>query len=114
MSLFEFLCGGLSALRSRRTTAYEIGDEVHIVTASSTRTLPDRKQVSTAMSDSSKSSRRTGEGLLAPGPSLRSDTLYHLPYGYGNPFVWLGGNVLARSLQDLGVSAKLPGEEDVY
>lgn len=99
--MFEFLCGGLSELRSRRTTAYEIGGEVRILTTSTTRTLPGRKSVSTAMSDTRSSSRHNGGGA-APGPSLGGEEIYTNPYTYGNPIVWLGSNVLIRSLQMVG------------
>lgn len=104
MSLFEFQCGGLSGLRSRRTSAYEIGGDVRIVTTSASRTLPGRKSISSTESDPRSSSGRDGR-RTAPGPSLGGEELYTMPYSYGNPAVWLGGNVLGRGLQMLGFGA---------
>lgn len=104
MSLYEFMCGGLSGLRSRKTTAYTIGGEVRIVTASSSRTLPGRKQVSIAepeRSHNASSRHEMVEGSWSPNSGY-----YHLPYSYGNPVVNLGANVLLRSIQILGLGPK--------
>lgn len=101
--MFEFLCGGLSELRSRKTTAYEIGGEVQIVTTSSSRTLPGRKQVSAVKPVRSRSTafkHEMVEGSWSPS------TGHHLPYSYGNPIVNLGANILLRGLESLGVSSK--------
>ena len=106
MSLLEFLCGGLSALRSRRTTAYQIGGDVRIVTTSSSRTLPGRKRVSPAKPDNRRDSN-TGvemvEGSWSPGSGS-----YYLPYSMGNPLINLGFNILLRGLEQAGL---LPEEE---
>lgn len=109
--MFEFLCGGLSELRSRRTSAYEIGGEVRIVNTSSTSTLPDRKSVSTAKSDTG--SRPGNRRAVAPGPSTGSD-MYTMPYGYGNPLVWMASNVIGRGLQQAGLSPKSHPLEGTY
>lgn len=104
MSLFEFLCGGLSGLRSRRTSAYEIGGEVRIVTTSSSRTLPGRKQVSLAESEPGHNASFKHE--MVEGSWSPNSGSVHLPYSYGNPIVNLGANVLLRSVQALGLSPK--------
>lgn len=101
--MFEFLCGGLSGLRSRKTSAYEIGGEVQIVTTSSSRTLPGVKQVSTAKPD--RSPRNDFKHEMVEG-SWSPSTGYHLPYSYGSPVVNLGANILLRGLEALGVSSK--------
>lgn len=106
MSLFEFLCGGLSELRSRRTAAYQIGGDVRIVTTSSTRTLPDRKRVSPAKPDNRRdypSEFEMVEGSWSPGSGS-----YHLPYSMGNPLINLGFNILLRGAEQAGL---LPEEE---
>ena len=100
MSLFEFLCGGLSDLRSRRTSAYEIAGEVVVVTTSSTKSLPGRKSVSTAMSDTrgnSGDSRR-----VAPSVDQSDVSTHHLPYSMGNPLINLGFNILLRGIEASG------------
>ena len=100
MSLFEFLCGGLSDLRSRRTSAYEIGGEVVVVTTSPTKALPGRKSVSTAMSDTrgnSGDSRR-----VAPSVDQSDVGPHHLPYTMGNPLINIGFNVLLRGIETIG------------
>jgi len=109
--VFEFLCGDMSELRSRRTSAYEIGGEVYIISTSPTRTLPDRKSVSTAKSDTG--SRSGNRRTVAPGPSTGSD-MYTMPYGYGNPLVWMASNVIGRGLQELGLSPKSHPMEGTY
>lgn len=101
--MYEFQCGGLSGLRSRRTSAYEIGGRVQIVTTLQSRTLPGRKQVSLAKPDRSHSTafkHEMVEGSWSPS------TGHHLPYSYGNPVVNLGANILLRGLEALGVSTK--------
>lgn len=98
--MFEFLCGELNGLRSRRTTAYEIGGDVVIITTSTTRALPGRKSVSTAMSDTrgnSGDSRR-----VAPSVDKSDVSTHHLPYTMGNPLINLGFNILLRGIEASG------------
>ena len=102
--MYAFQCGGLSELRSRKTSAYTIGGEVRIVTASTTRTLPGRKQVSSAEPERSHNAPFKHE--MVEGSWSPNSGYYHLPYSYGHPLVNLGANVLLRSIQILGLGPK--------
>jgi hypothetical protein len=99
--MYEFMCGELSGLRSRGTTAYTLGGDVHILYTSTTRTLHDRKRVSA--SQSNHRAKPIGPYELTEGSYVRPDN-YWLPYSYGNPVVNLGANALLIAMQTLGMT----------
>jgi hypothetical protein len=97
MRMFEFMCGELSEVRSRGTSAYTIGGDVNVLYTSTSRTLHGRKRVSADQSDSRPKSS---------GSSVRVNQtdMYWLPYSYGNPVVNIAANVLLNAFANAGLA----------
>jgi hypothetical protein len=95
--MFEFMCGGLSGLRSRGTTAYTLGGDVNVLYTSTTRTLHGRERVSAHKSDSRAQSP-------SPSVNVNQTDMYWLPYSYGNPLVNIAANVLLNAFANAGLA----------
>lgn len=93
--MYEFMCGELSEVGSRGTTAYTIGGDVNVLYTSTTRTLHGRKRVSASQSDSRAKS--SGSSVTP----IQTE-YYWLPYSYGNPVVNIAANVLLNAFANMG------------